>query len=165
MESPVGYDAFGNGTAFTTGTNGAFTKSQAAPWNTTPCPIQLADPDLSDWDDAMGNCPTQTKTAGWTPGQTDMGWGEGDNEMFGPILDDLYQSLTEEASTSNNENGDAAFKKVDQVLDILFYRGNTVGEVYGLDGWIAADGTQWYGGLGIDQTLDQDIADISGSTF
>src|SRR3972149_10522562 len=27
MESPVGYDAFGNGTAFTTGTNGAFTKS------------------------------------------------------------------------------------------------------------------------------------------
>ncbi len=105
--------------------------------------------------------------AGWTIGQTNMGWGEGDNEMYGPILDDLYQHLTEEAKTDKDINGEKAFKKVDQVLDILFYRGNTVGEVYGLalgiDGWTDANNVHWYGGLGIDQTLDQDVADIEGT--
>ncbi len=163
-ESAIGYDTFGNGTADLT-TNNPFATSGAAPWNTTPCPIQVADPSTPyTWEEAMGNCPSQAHPAGWTPGQTDMGWAEGDNEQFGPILDDLYQSLTETASTESNENGDKAFKKADQVLDILFYRGNTVGEVYGLDGWTDASGTAWFGGLGIDQTLDQDIADISGTT-
>ncbi|OHE55079.1 MAG: hypothetical protein A2Z47_11715 [Thermodesulfovibrio sp. RBG_19FT_COMBO_42_12] len=164
-ESPIGYDTFGDGTADLT-TDNPFALSGRAPWNTTPCPIQLYD--LLDttptWEESMGNCPAQISPLLYI-GQTNAGWKEGDNEQFGPILDDLYQSLTETASTESNEYGDQAFKKVDQVLDILFYKGNTVGDVYGVDGWTEeGGGKKWLGALGIDQTLDQDVADISGTT-
>jgi len=163
MESAIGYDSLGNGTA-SLNTKDPFKQSDLAPWNTTPCPIQLADTTYEyTWDVAMGNCPAQTLGAGKTIGQTDAAYGEGDNEIFGVILDDLYQSLTETATTLGNENGKEAFKKVDQVLDILFYRSNSAGEVFGVDGWKDVADFQWYGGLGIDQTLDQDIADIEGT--
>lgn len=163
-QSPIGYDYKGDGTA-TMSTASPFGVAGQAPWNTTPCPIQLADTAAAyTWDVAMGNCPAQIQAAGWLQGQTNRGWAEGDNELFGPILDDLYQSLSEDASSLSNENGEKAFKKVDQVLDILFYRANTVGEVYGVDGWTDAAGTHWLGALGIDQTLDQDVADLEGTT-
>lgn len=163
MESPIGYDYLGNGTATLT-TNDPYKVKGQAPWNTTPCPIQLADTlGTPTWDQAMGNCPAQLQPNGWTIGQTNAGWQEGDNEMYGPILDDLYQSLSETAVRDEGPT-DQAFKKVDQVLDILFYKANTVGEVYGQDGWVDASSVQWFGGLGIDQTLDQDVADISGTT-
>ncbi len=164
-DSAIGYDRYGVGTAILA-TENPFKAAGQAPWNTTPCPIQLADTGTSpyDWNVAMGNCPAQIQPTGWLMGQTNMGWAEGDNEMFGPILDDLYQSLSEDASTSSNENGDKAFKKVDQVLDILFYNANTVGQVYGQDGWTDLSGQHWLGGIGMDQTLDQDVADISGTT-
>lgn len=161
--SPIGYEYKAG--LVNMATNSPYGVKGQAPWNTTPCPIQLANNVVNPtWEAAMGNCPAQIQSAGWTQGGTDAAWGEGDNEMFGPILDDLYQSLTETASSPSNENGEKAFKKVDQVLDILFYRGNTVGEVYGTEGWTDASGIHWFGGLGIDQTLDQDVADIEGTT-
>ncbi len=163
--SPIGYDYKGDGTVASLTNTSPYVRQGQSPWNTVPCPIQQADTSAPfTWDVAMGNCPTQIQPNGWLMGQTNQGWAEGDNEMFGPILDDLYQSLTETASTTSNENGDKAFKKVDQVLDILFYNANTVGAVYGQDGWTDLSGQQWFGGIGMDQTLDQDVADISGTT-
>lgn len=163
MYAPIGYEY--NAGKVNMATSSPYTVKGQAPWNTTPCPIQLADTASPyAWEVAMGNCPSQIQPTGWTQGQTNAGWAEGDNELYGPILDDLYQSLTETASTPNNENGEMAFKKVDQVLDILFYRANTAGEVYGQDGWTDASGIHWNAGLGIDQTLDQDVADIEGTT-
>ena len=168
MESAIGYDYKGDGTAVLA-TDSPYKKAGQAPWNTTPCPIQLGDVDSSGdpytWEESMGNCPAQAQPNGWLIGQTNMGWKEGDNELFGVILDDLYQSLSEEATTGSNENGEPAFKKVDQVLDILFYRANTIGEVFNEDGWTDANNTLWYGGFGLDQTLDQDVADIEGTSL
>ena len=163
MTSEIGYDRFGNGNAtlLTHRTNNAW---GGAPWNTTPCPIQLADPtDPQSWNDASGNCPANTSPLS---SQTGLAYGEGDNEQYGVILDDLYQELNETAVLNGGANT-LAFKKVDQVLDILFYRANTVGEVFGQDGWsdnTVTNGTHWFGGVGLDQTLDQDIADIEGTT-
>jgi len=163
MESPIGYDRFGNGTA-TLLTNRVNNAWGGAPWNTTPCPIQLADGDGDPtWDDSMGNCPVQNDP---DSGQTDAGW-DAEAELYGVILDDLYSRMDETASITTP--GNTAFKKVSQVLDILFYRSNTVGEVFGMDGWKSAGGdplqdtTWWYGAMGIDQTLDQDVADIEGT--
>ncbi len=167
MYSPIGYEYIAG--KVNMATSSPYSSKGQAPWNTTPCPIQLADTAAAyTWEVAMGNCPTQVQANGWTMGQTNQGWAEGDNELYGPILDDLYQSLSETASSPKNENNQKAFKKVDQVLDILFYRANTVGEVYGQDGWYenegADTGIHWFGGLGLDQTLDQDVADIEGTT-
>src|SRR4030067_3479161 len=59
MESAIGYDTWGDGTA-TLITLRPFQPDTGAPWNTTPCPIQLADPtDPVNWIGSMGNCPVQ----------------------------------------------------------------------------------------------------------
>jgi len=166
--SAIGYDYAGDGTA-TLVTHRPFLASASAPWNTTPCPISVADPTSPSWADAMGNCPVQGGIAdGNELAQTANGYAfGGDNEQMGVILDDLYQSLTEEASSNSNENNQPAYKKVDQVLDILFYRANTAGDREGgTDGWADQDGTTtWFGAFGFDQTLDQDVADIEGTSL
>lgn len=160
MDSAVGYDIRGDGTA----TSSFWTsKGLGAPDNTTPCPWNIGTG--SDPASSAGTCPSQTVS--WDNDQTGgaAGYASDDVELFGVILDDLYQSLTETAvlDTVNTQ----AFKKVDQVLDILFYRSNTAGEAFGIDGWhdtLPTSGTHWFGGVGMDQTLDQDVADVSGTT-
>ncbi|OGW41851.1 MAG: hypothetical protein A2132_05745 [Nitrospirae bacterium RBG_16_43_11] len=163
MTSEIGYDRFGDGNA-TLATHRLNNAWGGAPWNTTPCPIQLADPtDPQSWADASGDCPANTSPMS---SQTGLVYGEGDNEQYGVILDDLYQEMHETARVEGGPNT-LAFKKVDQVVDILFYRSNTGGEVFMQDGWsdnTVANGTRWFGGVGLDQTLDQDIADIEGTT-
>ena len=164
-DSMIGYDTKGDGTATTLHTY----KWLAAPDYTTPCPISYENYGATALvTNTPGNCPSQTVS--WDNDQTgeQYGWANDDNEIYGVILDDLYQKLSETASVDSSVVGDTAFKKVDQVLDILFYRANTEGEVVGRNGWYdnggSQDGTHWYAGFGIDQTLDQDVADVHGTS-
>lgn len=160
MEAEVGYDSNGIG-AGTTGDVLFDTSSGplGAPDNTLPCPINVADTTGdAAWEGAIialggAGCPSQTGDA--TSPQTAPMDTEFEADV---ILDDLYQELTETATIGAGST--LAFKKVDQALDILFYaRANTIIP------WTAPDMLQtWTGGLGIDQTLDQDVADISGTT-
>ncbi len=97
------------------------------------------------------------------PQTNDIGSADGGAAADGIVFDDLYQYMedyTEENTTDPN-------KHIAQALDILFYNNSTdddgVALTYGVD-FVAEDGMYYKQGLGIDQTLDQDLAHMIGTT-
>lgn len=119
-----------------------------APGYTHPCP------------NLMAVCPANTDS---TDPQTNLTNGTVVNEWEGVVLDDLYQTVSANDSTSTGPLEHGTTRVLGQTLDDLFFLGNSnAGTFYGArNGTI---GPARVADFNIQDTLDQDLADYSIST-
>ncbi|MBI5756278.1 MAG: hypothetical protein HZA12_05065 [Nitrospirae bacterium] len=165
MDGTVGYSEDGKiwktlAVGSTLGSRLFFETNQplSAPLYSLPCPYENLR--------YNNNTPTEPATASHydcsyvagDPQTDDVPYGAGEmDENEGIVLDDLYTWVEDHSEEATNTQ-----RHLEQGLDILFYvRSSVWGNPGGST--VAPDGEDYPLGLGISQTLDQDLADFEGT--